>query len=72
MNRRKDDKETKVVTMACAYDHYPTFRRSLFTKKDWETICRKFGFPDKAETINYIRIAGEDDFGHILIDVAYD
>ena len=68
----KKEKENKLITMQCPYGQSITFRRSAMGKKDWEYVVHKFGITTEPDHVLSISIVGEDDFGHIMIDVTVE
>lgn len=62
-------KNQRVVSLQCPYGAQITLRRSSYSKKGWDYTCKRFGILRPPETVEYIRIVGEDDFGHLIIDI---
>lgn len=63
------EKKTRIVSLQCPYRADITLRRSGYSKTGWSYTLKRFGVTRDPETVEYIRIVGEDDFGHLLIDI---
>ncbi len=62
--------ETYRMDLECPYGKTITFRRSAVSKKAWEYLVYKFGISQiPPERIQSITIDGEDDFGHLIINI---
>lgn len=59
----------RVVSLQCPYGSEVTLRRSGLSKNDWSYVLKRFGVTRDPETVEYIRVVGEDDFGHLLVDI---